>query len=331
MSLKVAAGVLVLTAPFAALGSLTVLGGNQPAAAQTTTVGNLNTTSVPHGWASWVEAAGSLCAEISPPIIAAQIQTESSWNPRAVSPAGAEGLSQFLPSTWAHIGQDDDGSGVASPYDPGDAIMAQGRYDCEIVQQVRAAGISGDLTKLALAGYNAGPGAVITSRGIPAIPETTAYVASILSLASKYTSTSTTTTNAATGAVAAVIAIAESKLGTPYAYGGGGPYGPGAGWYGGTVGWDCSSFMQYIFWQGSHVLLPRTAAEQATAGTAVAQAAIEPGDIVVFGSPGHHVGIYIGDGKMINEPHTGASARVEQLIGSSYWNSEKPWTIRRIL
>ena len=115
--------------------------------------------------------------------IAAQIDAESGWNPRAVSPAGAQGLSQFMPGTWAAYGRDDDGNGRVSPYDAGDAIMAQARYDCEIAASLRGV-VAGDLLDLTLAGYNAGPGAVMLHGGVPPYAETRAYVAKIRGLAS---------------------------------------------------------------------------------------------------------------------------------------------------
>ena len=105
---------------------------------------------------------------------------------------GAEGLSQFMPGTWPSWGKDDDGNGRVSPYDPGDAIMAQGRYDCALAKQVQGYKDSGQATgetlDLALAAYNAGPGAVQQYGGIPPYTETQNYVARIKSLISKYES-----------------------------------------------------------------------------------------------------------------------------------------------
>lgn len=288
--------------------------------------GALKAGAIPHGWAPWVQKAGSICPEIPAPIIAAQIEAESQWNPRAVSPVGAVGLSQFMPDTWRNIGRDDDGNGVASPYDPGDAIMAQGRYDCQLVDQLRGK-VSGNLTSLALAAYNAGVGAVLKAHGIPPYPETQAYVPKILALAAKYRETNAP----ASGKAADVIAILRTKLGTPYAYGGGGIDGPGPGQYGGTIGWDCSSFMQWGFYHGAGITLPRTSQEQATVGTEVARTDMQPGDLVIFGATRHHVGIYIGNGQMINEPSTGEVAKVSTIVGNSYWEAEQPWTIRRVL
>src|ERR1019366_2407914 len=113
-----------------------------------------------------LDEAGSLCPGISAPLLAAQIDAESGWNPSAVSPAGAEGIAQFMPSTFAVYGRNDDGTGNVSPFNPVDAIMAMGRYDCALLADV--AGIAGQTPEsLMLAAYNAGSGAVLEFGGIP--------------------------------------------------------------------------------------------------------------------------------------------------------------------
>ncbi|MCD0486103.1 lytic transglycosylase domain-containing protein [Streptacidiphilus sp. ASG 303] len=133
---------------------------------------------VPYAYAGWVGRAGALCAAFPPAVIAAQVKTESDWNPRAVgpAPARAQGIAQFLPAAWARYGRDDDGSGTADPLEPGDAIMAMGRYDCALAADLStgqgSGRLRGDLTSLALAAYNAGVGAVLAARGVPPYPET---------------------------------------------------------------------------------------------------------------------------------------------------------------
>src|SRR5579859_6154096 len=176
-----AAGVLALILLVAAAG------GQMPYSA----VGNngVNTAGIPAAYVPWVLAAGSVCADISPAIIAAQDQAESDWNPRAVSPAGAEGIAQFMPSTFPSWGRNDDGSGNVSAFNPADAIMAQGRYDCSLASMmarlVASGQVTGSVADLALASYNAGPGAVETAHGVPA--DAASYVHEIDSLAaSKY-------------------------------------------------------------------------------------------------------------------------------------------------
>lgn len=142
---------------------------------------DLRESAVPAEYLPWVLKAGAICEGYPASIVAAQIETESGWKPRAVSPAGAAGLSQFMPGTWAGIGKDDDGNGKVSPYDPGDAIMAQGRYGCQMLTLVK--GVPGDKLDLALAAYNAGPGEVLAAGGIPPYAETRAYVPKIRGLA----------------------------------------------------------------------------------------------------------------------------------------------------
>lgn len=141
-----------------------------------------NTTSVPSPYSAWVIEAGSICPEVTPSIIAAQIESESGWNPHAVSPVGAQGISQFMPATWASVGRDGDGDGLADPFNPADAIISQGHYMCGQVDQIERYFGQRNLD-YALAAYNAGLGSVIAARGIPPFPETQNYVTKINTLA----------------------------------------------------------------------------------------------------------------------------------------------------
>lgn len=102
-------------------------GGGGPASAG---AAGLRVDAVSEPFRRWVGKAGALCPEVGPVLIAAQIDQESKWDPEAVSDKGAAGLSQFMPGTWPSWGRDDDGNGRVSPFDPGDAIMAQGRFMC---------------------------------------------------------------------------------------------------------------------------------------------------------------------------------------------------------
>ena len=60
-------------------------------------------------------------------------------------------------------------------------------------------------------------------------------------------------------------------------------------------------------------MLPRVASDQQHVGTYVSRADLKPGDLVFFGDPAHHVGIYVGNGNMINAPHTGDVVKVQPL------------------
>ena len=152
---------------------------------------DLNVAAVPEWALPWIVKAGAICPEIPSTIVAAQIDQESKWNPKAVNPnSGASGLSQFMPDTFAAEGQDDDGNGTASPFDVGDAVMAQGRYDCKMVTFARDNKVPGDILDLALAGYNAGPHRLTEFNGVPPYRETLDYIPLIKGMATtKYSTT----------------------------------------------------------------------------------------------------------------------------------------------
>ena len=137
-----------------------------------------------------------ICQVVTPSIIAAQIDQESNWNPKAGSSAGAQGMAQFMPSTWASAGKDGDGDGKADIWNPHDAIWSQGNYMCNLASQVETAKKSGKLTgdtlELTLAAYNAGLGSVLRYGMVPPFEETINYVRRIKELAAtKYTATGT--------------------------------------------------------------------------------------------------------------------------------------------
>jgi murein DD-endopeptidase MepM/ murein hydrolase activator NlpD len=146
-----------------------------------TTIGNDDgdgAVAVPNGWGLLVDAAARE-AGLPASLVAAQLQQESGWNPDARSPAGAQGLAQFMPGTWQTYGNG------GNPFHPEDAIAALGRYMAALKEQVRpfAADDAGELVRLTLAAYNAGPGAVQEHSGIPPYPETQQYVEKILNAA----------------------------------------------------------------------------------------------------------------------------------------------------
>lgn len=111
-----------------------------------------------------------------------------------------------------------------------------------------------------------------------------------------------------------VIDRAHELLGTSYKLGGASV----------KQGFDCSSFLVYLFKTEANIHLPRTtsAMHRSTAAT-VKRNALQPGDAVFFRGNGRgqvsHVGLYIGEGKFIHSPRTGKSVRIDSLA-NSYWN-----------
>ena len=123
--------------------------------------------SLPAGtpFAGLFESAGSRHG-VDPALLAAVAKQESAFNPQAVSPAGAQGLMQLMPATAA-------GLGVRNSFDPTQAVDGAARLLRDLIQDFGR-------VDLALAAYNAGPGAVHRYGGIPPYPETQRYVPSVL-------------------------------------------------------------------------------------------------------------------------------------------------------
>ena len=80
---------------------------------------------VPSQYLPWLTKATQWCSFMRADTLAAQIEQESNWNPNAVSSIGAQGISQFLPGTWATFGVDANGDGRRDPFNPADGIVSQ--------------------------------------------------------------------------------------------------------------------------------------------------------------------------------------------------------------
>ena len=104
--------------------------------------------------------------QLSPRLVHSVIQVESNYNPNAVSPKGAQGLMQLIPSTARRFG-------VSDVFDPADNIQGGARYLKYLL------GLYHGDAALALAAYNAGEGAVSRYGGVPPFPETQDYVAKV--------------------------------------------------------------------------------------------------------------------------------------------------------
>ncbi|GBF17371.1 peptidoglycan endopeptidase RipA precursor [Rhodococcus sp. Br-6] len=284
--------------------------------------------SVPDKYRAAILRAGTVCPDITSPLIAAQIEQESGWREDVVSAGdgvnsgGAQGFSQFMPGTWVSFGVDSgldkngrpDAPNAPDPFNPFDAIAAQAKYMCYIVDVLRphidSGKVKGDVVDLALAGYNAGEGAVIEFGGIPPFGQTQAYVPEIKGKMTKYTSTLSPQqagpggpeiTVAGSPFARAMIAAASRHQGLPYVWGGGTPTGPSAGdGRTGELGFDCSGLVQYAVAQASNqrTILARGTWDQVNQGVAVSANDIQPGDAVFSNGIGH-VAIWLGDGKVL--------------------------------
>lgn len=104
---------------------------------------------------------------LDPALVLALVQVESAFQPRAVSPKGAQGLTQLMPSTALELG-------VKDALDPAQNLDGGARYLRQLLTRY-----GGDV-KRALAAYNAGPGAVDRHNGVPPFRETRQYVRRVL-------------------------------------------------------------------------------------------------------------------------------------------------------
>jgi cell wall-associated NlpC family hydrolase len=211
------------------------------------------------------------------------------------------------------VATDANGDGTASVYDPADAVAGAAKYLLEhgVQNNVQAA----------IFAYN----------------HLVSYVQDVLSLANRYAqggytvspvnvavaqqcATSTTTGTAAPNKVATIaIAYAQAQLGKPYQWGGTGP-----------DAFDCSGLVMMAYRQAG-VIIPRTSQEQWAWGPKIQPGHEEPGDLVFFAgsdgtqtSPGH-VGIVIGNHKMIEAYATGFPIRIATYVGRNPVGFTRPW------
>jgi cell wall-associated NlpC family hydrolase len=109
-----------------------------------------------------------------------------------------------------------------------------------------------------------------------------------------------------------VVTYARSRLGCRYIWAGTGP----------RV-FDCSGFTQWCYRQIG-ISLPHSSRAQINCGQRVSRANLEPGDLVFFGSPIHHVGMYIGGGMMIHAPHSGDVVKIAPAFRGNYVGACRP-------
>ncbi|HVL85785.1 MAG TPA: NlpC/P60 family protein [Pseudonocardia sp.] len=108
-------------------------------------------------------------------------------------------------------------------------------------------------------------------------------------------------THGAGGSARAAAELAMSKIGAPYRWGADGPN-----------AFDCSGLVQWAFGNAG-IDLPRTSRAQSGVGERVSRSALQPGDLVFFYSPVSHVGIYIGDGRIVHASTSGKPVKVSDV------------------
>ncbi|MGX1778558.1 peptidoglycan DD-metalloendopeptidase family protein [Nocardia brasiliensis] len=284
----------------------------------------LKAGSVPKSFEPWIARAAALCPEVTAPLLAAQLQQEDpGFSVDARSPAGAIGPAQFMPGTWDAHGVDGDGDGRKDPRSIPDAVISQGRYDCELVgiakQGLAEGTLRGDLTELWLSMYNCGAGETLRQGQVCQNNETRNYVRAIPAAARGFTSTE----SVGSPVGAAIVEEAMRWLGYPYVWGGGGPEGPTAA-EGGAPGFDCSGLTvrAVAIATGGRIILPRTSQEQVDdpRGIAVPDSKIQPGDLIFPAGPAPgHVAVYLGEGTVVHAPQTADVIKTAPIsvVGSS--------------
>jgi cell wall-associated NlpC family hydrolase len=251
---------------------------------------------VPAQYVSWMKAAvAAECPGLPWTVLAGIGKVESDFGRSTLpgvrsgsNPEGAEGPMQFEPATFAAYGTGAPG-GVdpPSPYDPADAVYSAAELLC--------ADGGGTPARLydAIFDYN----------------HSDAYVTLVIAYADEYAQMASDGGASGTevpGLGSVIVADAEAYLGTPYVWGGENP----------RAGFDCSGLVQWVYAEAG-ISLPRVAQDQYDAGPHLAAGAtLYPGDLVFFGSgPSgvEHVGIYVGNGEMIDAPYTGAVVRFDRV------------------
>ncbi|MFB7512854.1 NlpC/P60 family protein [Streptomyces sp. NPDC056144] len=230
----------------------------------------------------------------------------------------AVGPFQFLPSTWTGSGRDANDDQAADPHNADDAALGAAVYLCGNGRNLD----NRDQLKAAILQYN----------------HSQAYVSDVLGWIDRYSQLGTGAIpigERPTGSARTVIDAAVAYTGTPYSWGGGNAHGPSTGICCSPSGksgvhikgFDCSGLTLYAYAQAG-INLPRTAAAQAGKGQRIPASAglkaLRPGDLVFFAySPTidatiHHVGIYLGNGQMINAPRPGSNVRTEAVWDDGY-------------
>ena len=127
-----------------------------------------------------------------------------------------------------------------------------------------------------------------------------------------YRTVANTTSTSAAAMRKTAMSVALSKVGKPYRWGASGPN-----------AFDCSGLVKWSFAQAGRSM-PRTSRAQAGAGTSVSRANLQPGDLVFFYKPISHVGIYIGNGKIVHASRKGQPVKVSDMSRMKFTKAVRP-------
>ena len=236
---------------------------------------------IPSDQLAAMQAAATTCG-LPWQILAALAKVGSNFGRNmATSASGRVGYGQLPPEVWAAYG-------AADAYDHREALPAMARYLCDH-------GGTSDLR-----------GAIVAYNGADW------HVAQVVAVATRYGYAPPG------GSARRAVDLARAQTGMPYAWGGASP----------ETSFDCSGLVQWAYRQGG-IALPRTAQQQYQATARVGREDLRVGDLVFFqrtyvsSDPTEwitHVGIYVGDGRMINAPKEGDVVR-EMEVFSGFWGT----------
>lgn len=303
-------GAILLVITLAAAGAssaLSVLGGSSGSQPNRTAL-----TDIPPSYLALYQQAATTCPGLdwSVPAAIGKVETDHGRSrlPGVRSGSndkGAEGPMQFLRPTFDAIIAKHPipqrGARAPSPYNPRDAIYTAVAYLCD------SGARDGRNLHQAILTYNPAEW----------------YVSKVLAQAQDYQSTSSLGGTAKTNPSAReAINYAQGQIGLPYVWGGNGPAD-------GDTGFDCSGLTKAAY-AAAGISLSRTAEEQFRTGPQVGKGQpLMSGDLVFYGNPQggiHHVGLYIGDGQMINAPNFGEKIKIEpyRYEGDDYAGATRP-------
>ncbi|MET7773166.1 NlpC/P60 family protein [Nocardia sp. NPDC005366] len=261
------------------------------------------------------QQAASDCPGLDWSVLAAigKIETDHGRSPlpgvrSGENSSGAAGPMQFLAPTFdAVIARHSLPPGGASPpsrYDPSDAIHAAAHYLCD-------SGAPADLYA-AIWAYN----------------HADWYVNQVLDQAARYRTTTPSgggdchTIEAASAVAGQAVSFACAQLGIPYVWGGNGPDVNG--------GWDCSGLTQAAY-RAAGITLPRVTYDQIHTGPRVPENQLAPGDLMFYGTADnvHHVGLFLGNGRMVHAPDIGQPVQISgyRWPGDDYYATTRPSAI----